>query len=50
MLSLKSVSIAQGTKTLIEKINFSIFEKHRVGIVGSNGCGKTSLFEVIQAA
>lgn len=48
MLSLKNVSIAQGTKTLIEKINFSIFEKHRVGIVGSNGCGKTSLFEVIQ--
>ncbi|OGT24539.1 MAG: ABC transporter ATP-binding protein [Gammaproteobacteria bacterium RIFCSPLOWO2_12_FULL_38_14] len=47
MLSLQDVTIARGANVLIEKINLSVFPKHIIGMVGDNGCGKTSLFSVI---
>ncbi len=47
MLKLQNVSIARGAKVLIEHINLDIFEKMVVGIIGANGCGKSSLFAAI---
>src|SRR5262245_49183646 len=48
MLKLQNVSITRGAKTLIQNINLDIFEKMTVGMVGANGCGKSSLFEAIR--
>lgn len=47
MLALQNIAISRGTKVLLDSINFSLFEKQIVGIIGSNGCGKTSLFAAI---
>lgn len=32
---------------LIENINFSLYGKNRIAIMGSNGCGKTTLLEAL---
>ncbi|WP_282803232.1 ABC-F family ATP-binding cassette domain-containing protein [Secundilactobacillus kimchicus] len=36
-----------GEKTLFEKINFIINEKDRIGLIGTNGSGKTSLLNTL---
>lgn len=48
MLMLKNVSVARGGQTLISNITFSAFAKNIIGIIGANGCGKTTLFSIIQ--
>lgn len=47
MLKLQNVSITRGANVLIHDINLDIFGKMVIGIVGNNGCGKTSLFSAI---
>ena len=47
MISLNNVSISKGNKKLLDDANISIQEGHRVGVIGRNGCGKTSLFHAI---
>lgn len=48
MLKLKNLSIARGAKHLIDQINLDLFPGMVVGIVGKNGCGKSSLFSVLE--
>ncbi len=36
-----------GTATILENISFSLEENDKLGIIGSNGSGKTSLFKLI---
>lgn len=40
-------SVVLGNKTILETINFEIKNKEHVGIVGRNGCGKTTLLKAI---
>jgi ATP-binding cassette subfamily F protein 3 len=47
MLTLQNVTLIRGAKTLIENINFAVFDKNIIGIVGANGSGKSSLFAAI---
>ncbi len=47
MIVLKDVSFKRGTKQLLENANFSLFSKQKMGIVGNNGTGKTSLFHLV---
>ena len=47
MISLNNVSISKGNKKLLDDANISISEGYRVGVIGRNGCGKTSLFQAI---
>ncbi len=47
MLELKDVSISVGSRTLIKNGSVTIFPGDKVGIVGHNGCGKTTLLRVI---
>lgn len=32
---------------ILDKVHFTLQEKQRVGLIGPNGCGKTSLFHII---
>ena len=37
----------QSSETLLENINFHINDQSKIGLVGHNGCGKTTLFNLI---
>lgn len=47
MLSCNKLYKSFGVETILEDISFSINEGDKVGIVGVNGTGKTTLFKVI---
>lgn len=47
MLSFTQISLSRGTKQIFSNISFHIFAKQKIGIVGKNGCGKSSLFSLI---
>ena len=47
MITFKNVSLAQGTKTLYQNANLFCSEGMKIGLVGRNGCGKSSLFSAI---
>ncbi len=47
MLKFKNVTLRRGPKVLFENASFSFDHKHKVGLTGANGCGKSSLLEVI---
>lgn len=46
-ISCDSVTLAFGTDIVLEKIAFALNEGDKLGIVGVNGAGKSSLFRVI---
>lgn len=47
VLEVKNISKSFPNKTLFENINFNIYRGERVGLIGSNGIGKTTLFKII---
>ncbi|KEI35941.1 ABC-F family ATP-binding cassette domain-containing protein [Allofrancisella frigidaquae] len=49
MIFFKNVSYQVEIKELFNDINFSIFQNQKIGLVGKNGTGKTTLFNLIQA-
>ena len=36
-----------GSETVLENVSFEIQENDRVGLIGRNGCGKTTLFKIL---
>ena len=46
-LSLSDISLSFGTDVILKDITFSVNDGDRVGVIGVNGAGKTSLFRVI---
>ena len=50
LLSLSNVGIEFGATTLLDGVTFTVAKGERWGIVGRNGCGKTSVFKVITGA
>lgn len=48
MISLNNVTLRRGTRVLLEQINWTIYHKQRIGLIGANGCGKSSLFSMLQ--
>ncbi len=46
-LSVSELSLAFGTDIILKDISFSVNDGDRVGIIGVNGAGKTSLFRLI---
>lgn len=47
VLSGNDISVSFGGETLFHDVNFRIEENGRAGLVGVNGCGKTTLMHVI---
>jgi ATP-binding cassette subfamily F protein 3 len=48
MIRFSSVALRRGTKLLLEKADLAINPREHVGLVGSNGSGKSSLFAVLR--
>ncbi len=44
MLALTNIALRRGRKVLIEGASFQIHAGHRMGVIGANGSGKSSLF------
>ena len=47
MLELRQISIRRGRQLLIENVSFQAHARQRVGVIGANGSGKTSLFALL---
>jgi ATP-binding cassette subfamily F protein 3 len=47
MLSFSSLALRRGTRLLISDASFTVYRGEKVGIVGANGCGKSSLLALI---
>ncbi len=47
MLSLTNISLRRGRKVLIENASLQIHAGQRMGVIGANGCGKSSLFAML---
>ncbi len=47
MLQLKNLSLRRGTRLLLEDVNLTVNPGQRVGLVGTNGAGKSSLLALI---
>ena len=47
VLSVSDIHVEYGTDVILQKINFSINEGDRLGIVGVNGAGKSTLLRII---
>lgn len=46
-ITVESLSLAFGTKVILENVSFALDESDRLGIIGVNGCGKSTLFKLI---
>lgn len=46
-LSFNQVDKHMGTTLILKNINFHIYEGERVGIIGANGCGKSTILRLI---
>ena len=47
VLSVEHVSFSYGSTQILKDVTFQIEDQDRVGLVGYNGCGKTTLFGVL---
>jgi ATP-binding cassette, subfamily F, member 3 len=47
VIKLDNITLARGSKTVLEKTSLTVFDGERVGLVGRNGAGKSSLFALL---
>lgn len=48
MIQLQSIELRRGALLLFQQADLTVFPGQKVGIVGANGCGKSSLFAMLQ--
>ncbi len=48
MLNIQNMTFLQGGVPLFQQANFQAFADQRIGLVGKNGCGKSTLFRLIR--
>ncbi|MFL6152946.1 MAG: ATP-binding cassette domain-containing protein, partial [Ornithinibacter sp.] len=47
LVNLERVHMAQGTTVLLDDVSLGVAAGERIGVVGRNGGGKTTLLEVL---
>ena len=47
MIILRALTLARGARTLIKDVTLAIHAGERIGVVGANGCGKSSLLAAL---
>ena len=47
MISINNLSVSYGSFTLLDNINFHISETDKIGLVGKNGAGKSTIMKLI---
>ncbi|MBQ3131480.1 MAG: ATP-binding cassette domain-containing protein, partial [Clostridia bacterium] len=47
LIAASGISKAYSSRLLFDGVNFEIAPRDRVGLVGVNGCGKTTLFRIL---
>lgn len=47
MINLRNLTLRRGVNVLLNQVNWTIYAGQRIGIIGANGCGKTSLFSLL---
>lgn len=47
MLTLRQITLSRGNKVLLNNASLSLYEKQKVGLIGHNGCGKSTLFDFL---
>lgn len=47
MININQVSLRRGSKLLFENVTFQVHAGNRIGLVGANGSGKSSLFAML---
>ena len=48
MLRIANLTLRRGHKVLLEQAALTVFPGHKLGLVGANGCGKSSLFSLLR--
>lgn len=48
MIQLSEVTLMRGSKVLLDSASAQVFPGHKVALIGSNGCGKSSLFALLR--
>jgi ATP-binding cassette subfamily F protein 3 len=47
MITLQNISLFQGHTALLEDTSHSIYQGQKIGVIGRNGCGKSTLFRLL---
>ncbi|MFS1701632.1 ATP-binding cassette domain-containing protein [Alteromonas sp. AMM-1] len=48
MIQLSQITLMRGSKVLLDAASAQVFPGHKVALIGSNGCGKSSLFALLR--
>jgi len=48
MIQISDLTLLRGTKHLLEESSAVIYPGHKVGLIGANGCGKSTLFALLR--
>jgi ATP-binding cassette subfamily F protein 3 len=47
MITLRNITIRRGPNILLQDVNWTIYHKQRIGMIGANGSGKTTFFSML---
>ncbi len=47
MITLRNITIRRGQHVLLSNVDWTIYHKQRIGVIGANGTGKSSLFSLL---
>ena len=49
MIQISEIELLRGGKALLKNASATLFPEHKVGLVGANGCGKSTLFSLLKS-